>query len=98
MRRLLLHTFFYLLAIRLCAQELPVNPALLQGPWPAAWISCSGIAPRDYGVYHFRKTFTLDAKPSSFIIHLSADNRYRLWVNGKPVCSGPARGDLYNWN
>jgi len=86
------------MTIRLCAQELPVNPALLKGSWPAAWISAPGIAPRDYGVYHFRKTFTLDSRPSSFIIHLSADNRYRFWVNGRPVCSGPARGDLYNWN
>lgn len=36
-------------------------------------------------------------KAAKFIIHVSADNRYRLYVNGKPVCSGPARGDLYNW-
>ncbi|GAA0523402.1 alpha-L-rhamnosidase-related protein [Chitinophaga japonensis] len=98
MKRLLLHTFCCLLTIHLCAQELPVNPALLKGSWPAAWISAAGIAPRDYGVYHFRKTFTLAVKPASFVIHLSADNRYRFWVNGQAVCAGPARGDLYNWN
>ena len=31
-------------------------------------------------------------------MHVSADNRYRLWVNGHTVCSGPARGDLQHWN
>ena len=29
---------------------------------------------------------------------MSADNRYRLFVNGVPVCFGPARGDLANWH
>ncbi len=79
-------------------QELPVNPLLLQRGWPAAWISCPGIGARDYGVYHFRKTFQLDGRPASFVVHVSADNRYRLWVNGHAVASGPARGDLGHWN
>ena len=48
-------------------------------------------------MYHFRKSFNLSTSSSKFIVHVSADNRYRLFVNGVPVCSGPARGDLYNW-
>jgi len=91
-------SFLLLLCVQLYAQDVPVNPVLLKGAWPAAWISAPGIAQRDYGVYHFRKTITLDKRPSGYIIHISADNRYRFFVNGKPVCSGPARGDLYNWN
>jgi alpha-L-rhamnosidase len=79
-------------------QDLPVNSSLLQHGWPASWISCPGIGGRDYGVYHFRRTFQLDARPATFIVHVSADNRYRLWVNGHVVCSGPARGDLAHWN
>lgn len=74
-----------------------VNPALLNGQWPAAWIYCASAPVRDYGVFHFRKTFELPSKPTSFVVNVSADNRYRLFVNGTPVCSGPARGDLYNW-
>lgn len=74
-----------------------INPVLLSGSWPASWISCPDAPQRDYGIYHFRKTFALDKVSASFIIHVSADNRYRLFVNGKAVCSGPARGDLYNW-
>ncbi|MHA4807100.1 alpha-L-rhamnosidase-related protein [Flavitalea flava] len=79
------------------APVLSINPALLKGYWPAAWIGYPGSGQRSYGVYHFRKTIDLSAKPGKFIVHVSADNRYRLFVNGEAVCNGPARGDLYNW-
>lgn len=79
------------------ARQLPVNPVLLKDHWPASWITCPGVALRSYGIYHFRKRFTLPEKPGVFKVHVSADNRYRLFVNGTPVCNGPARGDLYNW-
>ena len=73
------------------------NPSLLNKGWSATWVTCPDVPQRDYGVYHFRKTINLDNKPKNFIVNVSADNRYRLFVNGKAVCSGPARGDLYNW-
>lgn len=77
----------------------PVNPKLLKGAWPAFWITSPATQQREYGIYHFRKTFLLPTatKPKSFLIHVSADNRYRLFVNGIAVSSGPARGDLFNW-
>src|SRR5581483_6338335 len=65
--------------------------------WSASWITCPGVSQRAYGVYHFRKSFTVDTIPRSLVVHVSADNRYRLFVNGYPVCSGPARGDLAHW-
>lgn len=79
------------------AQDLPINPDLLSKKWTALWVSHPNAAQRAYGVYHFRKNINLGTKPSKYIIHVSADNRYRFFVNGKPVCFGPARGDLYNW-
>src|SRR5437660_8723308 len=81
----------------LFAQDVPVNDSLLRMDWPSNWISCPGVPQRAYGVYHFRKSFMLAGIPKQFVIHVSADNRYRLFVNGVPVCMGPARGDLYNW-
>ena len=55
-------------------------------------------APRtDYGVYHFRRTLNLASKPSNFVVHVSGDNRYQLYVNGRRVSWGPARGDLFHW-
>ena len=73
------------------------SPVLLKERWEAEWITCPESSLYDYGVYHFRKTLTLDSQLDSFIINISADNRYRLFVNGKPVCWGPARGDIYHW-
>ena len=62
------------------------SPVLLKERWEAEWITCPESSLYDYGVYHFRKTLTLDSQLDSFIINISADNRYRLFVNGKPVC------------
>lgn len=45
-----------------------------------------------------RKTFEIAEIPEQFIVHATADNRYKLYLNGRLVSSGPARGDIYNWN
>ncbi len=65
--------------------------------WKAHWIDVPASSPHGYGVYHFRKTFDLSAKPQSFIVDVSGDNRYQLYVNGQQVSFGPARGDLTHW-
>ncbi|MGE5646841.1 MAG: alpha-L-rhamnosidase C-terminal domain-containing protein [Acidobacteriota bacterium] len=70
-----------------CAEEV----------WTARWISVPGASPHEYGVYHFRRSFELPEKPSSFKIHVTADNRYHLFVNGERAGLGPARGDLNHW-
>jgi hypothetical protein len=65
--------------------------------WDARWIDVPNASPHAYGVYHFRKTFDLAAVPANLLIDVSGDNRYQLFVNGKMVSSGPARGDLAHW-
>src|SRR4051794_28926035 len=52
--------------------------ALLRSTWTAKWIGCPGADPYGYGVYHFRKTLDLPAKPARFVVHVSGDNRYQL--------------------
>ncbi len=74
-----------------------INPELLTKTWSARWITVPNVSPFDYGVYHFRRTFELQARPSSFVIHVTGDNRYQLFVNGERVVWGPARGDLNHW-
>ncbi len=74
-----------------------INPELLKKTWQAQWIYHPSASGTGYGVFHFRKSFQLANKPKEFIVHVSADNRYRLFVNGSPVCFGPARGDILNW-
>jgi alpha-L-rhamnosidase len=75
-----------------------INPTLLKGSWKATWITLPGESLKDYGVYYFRKSIDLKDKPASFIVHVSADNRYKLYVNQTLVSLGPARGDTYYWN
>src|SRR6478609_10484126 len=55
-------------------------------------------APPEFAVYHYRKTVDLAAKPTSFIVHVSADNRYKLYVNGVQVSHGPAASSPKYWN
>lgn len=67
--------------------------------WEAHWISIpQELASKyDYGVFRFRKTFTMETLPETFVINVSADPRYELFVNGYRICRGPARGSLYSW-
>jgi alpha-L-rhamnosidase len=44
-----------------------------------------------------RKSFTLDRTPKRAPAFITADQSYRLWVNGTPVCRGPARGFQSHW-
>jgi hypothetical protein len=73
------------------------NPELLQRHWTARWITVPDAPPAGYGVYHFRRAFDLNTRPASFVVHVTGDNRYQLFVNGERVVSGPARGDLTHW-
>ena len=74
-----------------------INAKIINDFWPADWISCPEVSTKDYGVFHFRKSFSLEDVPDEFIIHVSADNRYILYVNGNFVTYGPSRGDLQHW-
>ncbi|MBS1872638.1 MAG: family 78 glycoside hydrolase catalytic domain [Acidobacteria bacterium] len=90
----LLRLAFYASA---AATALAANPELLTNSWSARWITAPGATRTEFGVYHFRRSFTLASAPSSFVVHVSGDNRYRLYLNGVSVSEGPARGDLYHW-
>ena len=79
-----------------------VSADLLQKPWNAQWITGPGVpinrwtassdlTLEEFGVFKFRKTIELKEKPSSFVVNVSADNRYKLYVNGVLVAQGPAR-------
>ncbi|MEE9439951.1 MAG: alpha-L-rhamnosidase N-terminal domain-containing protein [Saprospiraceae bacterium] len=69
----------------------------LKHAWGAQWITHPTAPTMEYGVFLYRRTFELTIRPKSFVIYISADNRYRLSVNGKQVSTGPARGDINNW-
>ena len=65
--------------------------------WKASWIAHPTAPYHDYGVFHFRRHFTMSAIPDSLPLYVSADQRYVLYLNGEEISFGPARGDLLNW-
>jgi alpha-L-rhamnosidase len=73
------------------------GPDLAHAKWPAVWITCPGAGAREPAVYHFRKTITVRGRPEHFMVRVSADNRFTLFVNGARAGDGPARSDLPHW-
>ena len=65
--------------------------------WNASWITHPTAPLREPLVLHFRRSLQLEASPARYIVHVSADNRFVLYVNGHRVGDGPARGDLAHW-
>lgn len=45
---------------------------------------------------YFRKAVVCREKPGSCRIDITANTRYRMWVNGRPVLSGPCKGDWHS--
>lgn len=77
---------------------LPVPvPELLTKRWSARWITHPAAPKSDYGVYLFRRVLALPEKPSRFVVHVTGDARYQLWVNGQQVCRGPQASDSAEW-
>ncbi len=61
------------------------------------WITAPGATGPAPQVASFHKVIRFDALPASYPVHVSADNRFQLYVNGRRVGEGPARGDLAHW-
>lgn len=93
---ILLIIFFSLSNTYLFAQSS--GTPLFSKRWPAEWISAKKAQDREYGVYLFRKKLNLSKKPEKFIVYISADNRYKLFVNQQFIGAGPARGDISHYN
>lgn len=79
------------------SSDRPLNPNLIASRWPANWITSPKASQTEAGVYCFRREFELASVPTHFWVHVSADNRFLLHVNGQYVSEGPARGDLFHW-
>lgn len=69
----------------------------MSGHWRAAWIGYDPHPQHELGVFAFRVGYEAPAPKSSLLLRLSADNRYKLLVNGEVVAFGPQRGDASHW-
>src|SRR5438128_3948107 len=65
--------------------------------WSAQWITAAGSAERDEAVLHVRKAMELRQAPARFVVNVSADNQFILYVNEREAGRGPSRADLAHW-
>lgn len=73
--------------------DIPADHPLRSAKW---------IWPEAYMYLHnhyaqFRRDFELAEVPAVAPLFITADKAYRLYVNGAPVCRGPARGYQSHW-
>jgi alpha-L-rhamnosidase len=95
-----LHWFLFLVALSVQSASWvdPSRYLVLEpkaGAWTAQWIDAGeGIPVNDFGrVFYVRKSFDT-RNPAAFSrVYVSADSRYKLWVNGVLAARGPARFD-----
>jgi alpha-L-rhamnosidase len=65
--------------------------------WRASWATHPTAPLREPIVLHFRRMLSLPSVPASYLVRVSADNRFILYINGQRAGDGPARGDLAHW-
>lgn len=60
--------------------------------WRAQWIAPAGLENQINVVFRVRHRWMLDRAPDSCLLHVAAETRYRVYVNGVEVGLGPVRG------
>ena len=86
---------FIFLTLSVFAQFGNRNP---NNEWDAKWICVPDAGSNAPGLYLFRKAINLETVPLKFEVKVSADNRYKLYINETLVSLGPALGDIKHWN
>lgn len=66
-----------------------------RGRWPANWVNCPGAEALPH-VTAYRLRFQTAVKATARI-HVTADERYELFLDGCRVGRGSDRGDSWNW-
>ncbi len=89
--------------MRAIIDDNPFPPPSIPGYWQPAgpgrcqWIWHPDAAPGQVAVLAFRLPFHLDAAVSTRL-HVSADQRYELFLDGERLGRGPQRGDPKHWH
>ncbi len=89
--------FAILLVAIFITSSLIAQEPTARAKWSASWVTHPTAPLREPIVLHFRKSFSLPAVPAHFLVHVSGDNRFILYLNGERIGDGPARGDLAHW-
>jgi len=76
----------------------PTLPFTSRSAWIWSSEGCSARpaepSPSAYEVRRFRRTFSLEGSSGGLTIHITADSRYVLFLNGARLGGGPAAGDV----
>lgn len=76
------------------SSPFPAEPdAFDRGRWPCEWLRCPAKIPC---VVAWRLRFHASAG-ETVRLHVSADERYELYLDGERIGQGPQRGDVTNW-
>ena len=67
-----------------------------RGFWPADWVSSEQFHDNAPRVVAFKNEFSV-ASLTTTTIHVSADERYELFLDGQRIGRGSERGDRRNW-
>ncbi|MFC2076813.1 alpha-L-rhamnosidase N-terminal domain-containing protein, partial [candidate division KSB1 bacterium] len=97
MSRLMNAIGFILFSLLLCPDVTPAAATAASGrDWRARWIWLEET-PADSSLTDlsalFRQNFRIEEKPEGAELFISADSRYKLWINGGFIGRGPARCD-----
>ncbi len=93
----------FLTASRFIISKQPFEPKSISSspsasaPWPAKWVGHPDEQCDSPEVLAFHLSFVI-RKEIPVRIHVSADERYELFLDGKRIGRGPERGDPGNWN
>src|SRR6266498_3359698 len=68
----------------------------MRNTWPARWIAHPQASVTTPVVVAYRRVFRL-AEEATFALHVSADERYQLYLDGVMIGRGPERGDADHW-
>lgn len=62
--------------------------------WTKDWKESDNAEP---AIVYFRKTVEFTELPKEMVVKISADSRYKLYINGKFIEAGPVKGDRQVW-
>ena len=66
------------------------------GTWPCRWVTVADDLPHTRLIAAYRLEFTLEAE-TTIPLHVTANERYRLFCDGEPIGEGPERGSVGHW-
>lgn len=71
-------------------------PAAGMAPCPARWVWHPDARAGEASILAFRLRFAV-TKPTQARLHVSADQRYELWLDGRRLGRGPQRSEPAHW-